>query len=125
MQERDVGQVTFSFNVEDLQVSRYFYQRLGFEVVLSSDDGQWVMMVKDDTIIGLYEGIFTKNNMMFQTDDVRGVQEMLKGKDVEFLIEADLNTTGPAHAALVDPDGNQILIIQNPSPEDEPDALNS
>ncbi len=120
----DVGNVSISFAVQDLQLSRYFYQRLGFVVLHASDDEKWVMMAKDDMVIGLYEGIFSKNNMMFQTNDVVAVQEMLKSKDVEFLIEAN-PTAGVSHAALVDPDGNQILILQseNQSQEEESDTL--
>jgi hypothetical protein len=45
--------------------------------------------------------------------DVREIQRELKARGVEFLQEADENTTGPASFMVVDPDGNTILIDQH------------
>jgi lactoylglutathione lyase len=45
--------------------------------------------------------------------DVRELQKQLKVKGVDFLIEADEQTTGPASFIVMDPDGNPILVNQH------------
>jgi hypothetical protein len=45
--------------------------------------------------------------------DVRELQRQLKAQGVEFVSEADENTTGPASFIAVDPDGNPILFDQH------------
>jgi len=45
--------------------------------------------------------------------DVRKLQRQLKDRDVEFISEADDNSTGPASFMVVDPDGNTILVDQH------------
>lgn len=42
--------------------------------------------------------------------DVREIQRQLKAKGVDLLTEADETSTGPASFAVVDPDGNPILV---------------
>jgi len=116
----ELGQFSVSLAVKDLSVSREFYRKLGFEIVPSEDfakDGQvqkynenWVILRKGTVVIGLFQGMFDKNTLTFNPTDVRAVQKELKGKGVAFEMEADESTTGPAHAFLMDPDGNPILI---------------
>jgi hypothetical protein len=45
--------------------------------------------------------------------DVRSVQRAMKAAGIDFVLEADETTEGPAHATLLDPDGNSILIDQH------------
>ena len=45
--------------------------------------------------------------------DVRELQRRLRAQGVEFQIEADESTTGPASFVVVDPDGNPILVDQH------------
>lgn len=42
--------------------------------------------------------------------DVRDLQRALKAQGVEFQVEADESTSGPASFIAVDPDGNPILV---------------
>jgi len=45
--------------------------------------------------------------------DVRDIQRHLKAQGVDFVSEADENTTGPASFIVVDPDDNPILVDQH------------
>ena len=51
--------------------------------------------------------------MTFNPTDVRGVQKSMKAAGIHFASEADETSTGPAHATLTDPDGNNILLDQH------------
>ncbi|MDX1390325.1 MAG: VOC family protein, partial [Acidobacteriota bacterium] len=76
------------------------------------------------TVVGLFQGMFEKNILTFNPGltldggtldsftDVRELQAALREKGVEFAVEADESTTGPAHFVLEDPDGNPILVDQ-------------
>ncbi len=119
----DLGSFSLSLAVEDLAVSRDFYQKLGFTVVPGKDfesDGQnhgydesWVILEQGDVKLGLFQKMFDKNTLTFNPTDVRGVQRALKAQGIELVSEADENTTGPASAFLFDPDGNPILLDQH------------
>jgi hypothetical protein len=50
--------------------------------------------------------------LTFNPTDVRGIQKALKAQGVTFTLEADESTQGAAHATLIDPDGNAILLDQ-------------
>ena len=45
--------------------------------------------------------------------DVRELQRQLKAQGVEFQVEADESTTGPASFVIEDPDGNPIMVDQH------------
>ena len=46
-------------------------------------------------------------------DDVRAIQQHIKGKGIKLTAEADDKTSGPAYIMLSDPDGNVILVDQH------------
>jgi hypothetical protein len=45
--------------------------------------------------------------------DVRELQKTFKAQGIAIATEADEDSTGPASFAIVDPDGNAILIDQH------------
>jgi uncharacterized glyoxalase superfamily protein PhnB len=52
-------------------------------------------------------------NKLDSFTDVRQLQQALKAQGVEFVNEADENTTGPAFFIITDPDGNPIMMDQH------------
>jgi catechol 2,3-dioxygenase-like lactoylglutathione lyase family enzyme len=121
----DLGAFSISLAVRDLDVSRAFYEKLGFEVTGGDEEHSYLILVNRGTVIGLFQGMFDKNILTFnpglagvdmeQLDeftDVREIQRALKEEGIELAEEADETTTGPAHISLLDPDGNPILIDQ-------------
>ena len=121
----DLGAFSISLTVKDLEASRAFYEKLGFEVVGGDPAEDWLILRNDRHTIGLFHGMFDKNILTFNPgwdqqcaefepfDDVRDIQKQLKAAGVELAQEADESGSGPASCVLIDPDGNPVLIDQH------------
>lgn len=120
-----LGKFSVSLAVKDLQASRAFYEKLGFEVSGGNPERNWIVLRNGNATIGLFQGMFDRNMLTFnpgwdqhskpleQWKDVREVQRDLREKGMQPAPAADESTQGPAHFMLVDPDGNPILIDQH------------
>ena len=121
----ELGAFSISLSVKDIEVSRVFYEKLGFKVFAGDASQNWLILKNHETTIGLFQGMFEKNMLTFNPGwdnnaepvekftDVRDIQRELKTHGVEILTEADEKTTGPASFTVVDPDGNPILVDQH------------
>jgi len=122
----DLGNFSISLNVKDLEASRAFYAKLGFDVVAGDASQNWLIVQNQErTTIGLFQGMFERNSLTFNPGwtsdmqeldtftDVREIQRTLKERGLELLTSTDESTTGPASLVLADPDGNPILIDQH------------
>ncbi len=109
----DLGTFSVSLAVQDIKVARAFYEKFGFAVIAGDESQNWLILRNGDAKIGLFQGMFPNNILTFNPLDVRRVQHDLKALGVAFTLEADESTSGPAHATLIDPDGNQILLDQH------------
>jgi lactoylglutathione lyase len=121
----ELGAFSVSLNVNDLQASKEFYEKLGFEIFHGDASQNWLIFKNGDHVIGLFQGMFDKNMLTFNPGwdsnaqeldiftDVREIQRQLKGQGVEFISKADESTTGPASFIVMDPDGNPILVDQH------------
>ncbi len=121
----DLGTFSISLAVKDIQASKAFYQKLGFEVMGGNQEQNWLILKNGTTVIGLFQGMFEKNILTFNPGwdhnaqnlenftDVRDLQKELKARGLSFSQEADETSTGPASFTLTDPDGNPILIDQH------------
>lgn len=121
----ELGAFSISLTVKDLQASRQFYEKFGFQVFAGDASHNYLMLKNGDYVIGLFQGMFEKNILTFNPGwdsnarklasftDVRELQRQLKAQGVQLQIEADESTTGPASFVAVDPDGNPILVDQH------------
>jgi hypothetical protein len=121
----DLGAFSISLNVKDIQISKEFYEKLGFKVFAGDMAQNWLIMKNGDHTIGLFQGMFEKNILTFnpgwdknaqpldEFTDVRVLQKELKARDIKIESEADESTTGPASFMITDPDGNPILFDQH------------
>ena len=121
----ELGAFSISLTVKNIEASRAFYEKLGFEAFHGDVSQNWLVMKNGDHVIGLFQGMFEKNILTFNPGwdqnaqtlesftDVRELQRQLKADGVEFASEVDKNTTGPASFIIVDPDGNPILVDQH------------
>jgi catechol 2,3-dioxygenase-like lactoylglutathione lyase family enzyme len=121
----ELGAFSISLAVKDIDASKAFYEKLGFEVFMGDISQNWLILRNGEYVIGLFQGMFEKNLLTFnpgwnqQTQplesftDIRELQRQLKSQGVEFMSEADENTTGPASFMIADPDGNPILFDQH------------
>ena len=120
-----LGNFSVSLAVQDIAVSRKFYETLGFEQIGGDESQNWLIMQNDTTTIGMFQGMFEKNTLTFNPGwdhesntsegftDIRDIQKALKEKGIEFAMQADEDTTGPASFMILDPDGNPILVDQH------------
>ncbi|WP_373492565.1 VOC family protein [Aquiflexum sp.] len=125
MKNIKLGAFSISLSVKDLNVSKEFYENLGFSVFAGSMESNYLIMKNGDSLIGLFHGMFEGNILTFNPgwdqnantvdyfDDVRSIQQHLKSKDIKLETEADEQTSGPASLMLKDPDGNLILLDQH------------
>ncbi len=121
----ELGAFSISLAVKDIEASRSFYEKFGFQVFGGDASQNWLILKNGDHIIGLFQGMFERNILTFNPGwdssaqslatftDVRDLQRQLKTQGVQLITEADESTTGPAHFIAVDPDGNPILVDQH------------
>ncbi len=121
----ELGAFSVSLAVKDLEASRIFYEKLGFEPFAGDASQNWLIMKNGDHVIGLFQGMFDKNILTFNPGwdrdaqrlesftDVRDLQRRLKERGLELVSEADEHSTGPASFMLLDPDGIPILVDQH------------
>jgi catechol 2,3-dioxygenase-like lactoylglutathione lyase family enzyme len=121
----ELGAFSISLTVKDIETSRKFYEKFGFEIFGGDASQNWLIMKNGDHAIGLFQGMFEKNMLTFNPGwdsdareldaftDVRDLQRKLKEQGLELISEADESTTGPGSFIAVDPDGNPILVDQH------------
>jgi lactoylglutathione lyase len=121
----ELGTFSISLAVKDIQASKAFYEKLGFQVFGGNIAQNWLILKNGEHVIGLFQGMFERNMLTFNPgwdsnaqkleafSDVRELQKQLKAQGVELLTEADEHTTGPASFMVMDPDGNPILVDQH------------
>lgn len=120
-----LGAFSVSLAVKNLEASRAFYRKLGFDDMGGMPDQNWAILRNGQVVIGLFQGMFEKNILTFnpgwnqeakpvgEFTDVRELQRRLREQGVAFASEADESTTGPASFVIEDPDGNPILVDQH------------
>lgn len=120
-----LGAFSISLSVKNLQVSREFYEHLGFKVFAGGEEMNYLIMKNEDSLIGLFNGMFEKNILTFNPgwdqnatnldsfDDVRSIQNQLKAKGIPLAQEVNPASIGPGSILFFDPDGNTILIDQH------------
>ena len=121
----ELGAFSVSLAVKDIEASKAFYEKLGFQVVMGDISQNWLIMKNGEHVIGLFQGMFEKNILTFNPGwdqdartldtftDVRELQRQLREQGMEFVTEADESTTGPASFMILDPDGNTVLVDQH------------
>jgi len=120
-----LGAFSISLAVEDIKASKAFYENLGFKLFAGDLAKNYVIMKNEDTLIGLFQGMFENNILTFNPgwdsnavrldnfDDVREIQNELKNCGIKLESEVKENTAGPGSLVVLDPDGNAILIDQH------------
>ena len=120
-----LGAFSVSLNVKDINTSKMFYENLGYKQFGGSIDKNYLIMKNENSLIGLFQGMFEGNILTFNPGwnesaqeiedfvDVRIIKQELKSKGVDTGAEIDDNSSGPASFMVTDPDGNVILIDQH------------
>jgi len=120
-----LGAFSISLTVKNIQESRSFYKKLGFQEFGGDISQNWLIMKNGNCLIGLFQGMFEKNILTFNPGwdenaaeldsytDVRDLQRQLREQGITIQTEADEDSAGPASFVIIDPDGNPILVDQH------------
>ena len=120
----ELGAFSISLAVADLSASQAFYEQLGFVVTGGDAEQDYLILKNGETTIGLFHGMFEQNLLTFNPGltnrmeriesftDVRRIQAHLDEAGIELTDRADADSDGPESIALLDPDGNPVLIDQ-------------
>ncbi|MCE7053979.1 VOC family protein [Algoriphagus sp. AGSA1] len=120
-----LGAFSVSLSVKNLEESKAFYEALGFEVFGGALESKYFIMKNENSLIGLFQGMFEGNILTFnpgwdenaqeipEFDDIRKIQQKLKNQEIEIINPANEASSGPASFMLKDPDGNMILFDQH------------
>jgi len=121
----NLGTFSISLAVKDIEKSKKFYEKLGFSVFGGDQSQNWLIMKNGDHNIGLFQGMFEKNILTFNPgwdkdanelenfSDIREIHKHFKSQGIETAHESISDEAGPASFAVIDPDGNSILIDQH------------
>jgi len=121
----ELGTFSISLAVKNINASKEFYEKLGFDISMGDTAQNWLIMKNGEHVIGLFQGMFEKNILTFNPGwdgnaqklnaftDIRELQRQLKAQGVEFASEVDESMTGSASFMILDPDGNPILVDQH------------
>ncbi len=120
-----LGAFSISLSVKDINISKTFYESLGFSVFAGSFEQNYFIMKNEDSLIGIFQGMFEGNILTFNPgwdqdaktlenyDDVRKIESVLKSGGTVLDKETGETEEGPASIMFKDPDGNVILIDQH------------
>lgn len=108
------GQFSVSLSVKDIAVSQRFYEKLGFVTCegCGSVEDKWLILQKDDVVIGLFQDMFDKNILTFNPDNARSIEQDFKDKGIT-IASPSSGESGPTHFIVHDPDGNPLMFDQH------------
>ncbi len=120
-----LGNFSVSLNVKNIEASKSFYEKLGFQVIGGDIEQKWLILSSGTTKIGLFQGMFDENILTFNPkwddkgnedtfmDDIRNIYKKLKDENVDFVTNINDTEEGPNHFMIKDPDGNTIMFDQH------------
>ena len=120
-----LGAFSVSLSVKNIEESKVFYQKLGFEKVGGEQSQNWLILRNGDHTIGLFQGMFEGNIMTFNPGwdkdcktlesftDIREILKEFEAQGVNIIQKSINGEKGPSSLSLQDPDGNSILIDQH------------
>jgi len=120
-----LGCFSISLAVKNLERSKTFYEKLGFEVYAGGESDHFLIMKNGETNIGLFENMFEENILTFNPGwnqsaeklesftDVRELKQALESNGIEISQDSIEGENGPSSFVISDPDGNPILFDQH------------
>ncbi|MDO6447276.1 VOC family protein [Colwellia sp. 1_MG-2023] len=121
----ELGAFSVSLAVNNIEESKIFYQKLGFEIIGGDQSQNWLILRNGQHTLGLFQGMFEGNIMTFNPGwdqngktlesytDVRELLREFEAQGVNIIQKSINGDSGPSSFSLKDPDGNSILIDQH------------
>ena len=112
----ELGWLDVCLRVENVRISRTFYQELGFRRVEGEDEEGWAVVVNGEARLGLFEPKYMSQQVTlnFRGGDVGAITSELSRRGFEFVEEPKSSPDGSGSAVLRDPDGHTIFFDTAP-----------
>ena len=111
----DLGEYTACLNVQDLERSIRFYQKLGFEMVEDQRHENWAVLKHNNLFLSLYQGHIQQNLINFRGGDIEAIAHEIAARGIDFSLPGAEHPDGSWSAEVCDPDGNKIFFNTFPS----------
>ncbi len=120
-----LGAFSVSLAVSNIEASKVFYQKVGFEVIGGDQTQHWLILRNGEHTIGLFQGMYEGNIMTFNPGwdkncktlesftDIRELLKEFEAQGVDIIQQSISGESGPSSFSIKDPDGNAILIDQH------------
>ena len=120
-----LGTFSISLVVKNLEASRLFYKKLGFETFGGNADHNYLILKNGDHLVRIFQGMFDDNMLTFNPGwdqnagevdpftDVRDLHSDLVAKGLEPTQVSLPEDGGIGSFVVVDPEGNPVLIDQH------------
>lgn len=120
-----LGAFSISLSVKDIRASEAFYNKLGFTTLGGDISQNWLILRNGDTVIGLFQGMFSGNLLTFNPGwdqsaqnldsftDIRELRQLMEKQGLGPAALDNDSESGPASFTVIDPDGNMILFDQH------------
>ena len=121
----ELGAFSVSLAVNNIEESKVFYQKLGFDIIGGDQSQNWLILRSGGHTIGLFQGMFDGNIMTFNPGwdkncktlesytDVRELLKEFEAQGINIEQKSINGESGPSSFSIKDPDGNSILIDQH------------
>ncbi|MFK7802454.1 MAG: VOC family protein [Anaerolineae bacterium] len=107
---QDLGEFFPCLNVQDLEKSVDFYQKLGFKMTGDHRQENWAVLQHNNMALCLYQGHIVENMINFRGGDVETIVKEASAAGLEFENPAAQESDGSWGAEIRDPDGNVIYF---------------
>ena len=78
----ELGAFSVSLVVKDIEVSKRFYEKLGFETFMGDQSQNWLILKNGIHVIGLFQGMFETNLLTFNPGWTSDAQPLVEFTDV-------------------------------------------
>ncbi|MHC5113216.1 MAG: VOC family protein [Planctomycetota bacterium] len=110
----DLGEYYPCLNVQDLQQSIEFYEKLDFRMIDDHRSENWAALQHNNMVLCLYQGHILKNLINFRGGDLEAIHAEAAARGLEFSTPPVEHPDGSWSGEVLDPDGNVIFFNTTP-----------
>ena len=119
----DLGEHYPCLNVQNLQHSIEFYQKLDFRIIEDHRSENWAILQHNNMALCLFQSHIENNLINFRGGDIEAIHKEAAARGLQFSKPAKKHPDGSWSAELIDPDGNVIFF--NTFPEEREQYMQS